>query len=98
MPQRCAQAVHRQVGDHLGGGEAGRIVLAAVTVAAAKRLTELSGHPATTVHRLRPGGDAASYRDHPLNADLVVGAGEVRRSAALAPHTSPMACPALCGG
>src|SRR5215207_6822974 len=88
MPQRCAQAVHRQVGDHLGGGEEGRIVLAALTVPPARRLTELSGHPATTVHQLRPGGDAPSCRDLPLNADLVVGAGEVRRSAALALHTS----------
>jgi hypothetical protein len=67
-------------------------------------VTELSGHPATTVHRLhqlRPGGDAASYRDHPLNADLVVGAGEVRRPWPWPwpwPHTlPPMACPALCG-
>ncbi|GAA2844351.1 SF1B family DNA helicase RecD2 [Crossiella cryophila] len=52
-----------------------RVVLAAPTGRAAKRLTELTGHPAATVHRLlelRPGGDAAYDRDRPLPADLVV--------------------------
>ncbi|HEX5114938.1 MAG TPA: ATP-dependent RecD-like DNA helicase [Pseudonocardiaceae bacterium] len=51
------------------------VVLAAPTGRAAKRLTELTGHDAATVHRLlelRPGGDAAFDRDRPLNADLVV--------------------------
>ena len=51
------------------------MVLAAPTGRAAKRLTELTGHDAATVHRLlelRPGGDAAYDRDHPLDADLVV--------------------------
>jgi exodeoxyribonuclease V alpha subunit len=52
-----------------------KVVLAAPTGRAAKRLTELTGHAASTVHRLlelRPGGDAAYDRDRPLNADLVV--------------------------
>ncbi|WP_112268927.1 SF1B family DNA helicase RecD2 [Lentzea terrae] len=52
-----------------------KIVLAAPTGRAAKRLTELTGHEARTVHRLlelKPGGDAAFDRDHPLDADLVV--------------------------
>ncbi|HEY3749143.1 MAG TPA: ATP-dependent RecD-like DNA helicase [Pseudonocardiaceae bacterium] len=52
-----------------------KVVLAAPTGRAAKRLTELTGHDASTVHRLlelRPGGDAAYDRDRPLNADLVV--------------------------
>ncbi|QSB17221.1 ATP-dependent RecD-like DNA helicase [Natronosporangium hydrolyticum] len=52
-----------------------KIVLAAPTGRAAKRLTELTGHPAATVHRLlelRPGGDAARDADNPLDADLVV--------------------------
>jgi exodeoxyribonuclease V alpha subunit len=52
-----------------------RVVLAAPTGRAAKRLTELTGQDAATVHRLlelRPGGDAAYDRDRPLNADLVV--------------------------
>lgn len=70
-----------------------RVVLAAPTGRAAKRLEELvgtaetagtagmaarSGKPgveASTLHRLlqlRPGGDAAFDRDHPLDADLVV--------------------------
>jgi exodeoxyribonuclease V alpha subunit len=50
-----------------------RIVLAAPTGRAAKRLTELTGHEAVTVHRLlelRPGGDAAYDKDRPLDADL----------------------------
>jgi exodeoxyribonuclease V alpha subunit len=52
-----------------------KVVLAAPTGRAAKRLTELTDHPAATVHRLlelRPGGDAAYDRDRPLDADLVV--------------------------
>ncbi|GAA3461479.1 ATP-dependent RecD-like DNA helicase [Saccharothrix longispora] len=52
-----------------------RVVLAAPTGRAAKRLTELTGHEARTVHRLlelKPGGDAAYDRDRPLDADLVV--------------------------
>ncbi|WP_229796345.1 SF1B family DNA helicase RecD2 [Saccharothrix coeruleofusca] len=52
-----------------------KVVLAAPTGRAAKRLTELTGHEARTVHRLlelRPGGDAAYDRDRPLDADLVV--------------------------
>jgi exodeoxyribonuclease V alpha subunit len=52
-----------------------KVVLAAPTGRAAKRLAELTGHPASTVHRLlelRPGGDAAYDKDRPLEADLVV--------------------------
>ncbi|SHF80057.1 SF1B family DNA helicase RecD2 [Streptoalloteichus hindustanus] len=52
-----------------------KIVLAAPTGRAAKRLAELTGHEASTVHRLlrlQPGGDAAYDRDNPLDADLVV--------------------------
>jgi exodeoxyribonuclease V alpha subunit len=52
-----------------------RIVLAAPTGRAAKRLAELTGCEASTVHRLlelKPGGDAAYDRDRPLEADLVV--------------------------
>ena len=52
-----------------------KIVLAAPTGRAAKRLAELTGCEASTVHRLlelRPGGDAAYDRDRPLDADLVV--------------------------
>lgn len=52
-----------------------RVVLAAPTGRAAKRLAELTGAEASTVHRLlelRPGGDAAYDRDRPLDADLVV--------------------------
>ncbi|WP_406097777.1 ATP-dependent RecD-like DNA helicase [Kitasatospora purpeofusca] len=52
-----------------------KVVLAAPTGRAAKRLAELTGVEASTVHRLlelRPGGDAAYDRDRPLDADLVV--------------------------
>lgn len=52
-----------------------KVALAAPTGRAAKRLTELTGHEAATVHRLlqlQPGGDAAFDRDNPLDADLVV--------------------------
>ncbi|GHG69799.1 SF1B family DNA helicase RecD2 [Streptomyces griseocarneus] len=52
-----------------------RVVLAAPTGRAAKRLSELTGAEASTVHRLlelKPGGDAAYDRDRPLDADLVV--------------------------
>lgn len=52
-----------------------KVLLVAPTGRAAKRLSELTGHPAATVHRLlelRPGGDAAFDRDRPLDADLIV--------------------------
>ncbi|MYT28208.1 MULTISPECIES: ATP-dependent RecD-like DNA helicase [unclassified Streptomyces] len=52
-----------------------RVVLAAPTGRAAKRLAELTGADASTVHRLlelKPGGDAAYDADRPLDADLVV--------------------------
>ncbi|MFF3545592.1 ATP-dependent RecD-like DNA helicase [Streptomyces platensis] len=51
------------------------VVLAAPTGRAAKRLSELTGAEASTVHRLlelKPGGDAAYDADRPLDADLVV--------------------------
>jgi exodeoxyribonuclease V alpha subunit len=52
-----------------------KVVLAAPTGRAAKRLSELAGLEAATLHRLlqlRPGGDAAFDRGNPLEADLVV--------------------------
>jgi len=52
-----------------------KVVLAAPTGRAAKRLEELAGLEAATLHRLlqlRPGGDAVFDRDRPLDADLVV--------------------------
>ncbi|MFF2925461.1 ATP-dependent RecD-like DNA helicase [Streptomyces celluloflavus] len=52
-----------------------KVVLAAPTGRAAKRLAELTGADASTVHRLlelKPGGDAAYDADRPLDADLVV--------------------------
>ena len=50
------------------------MVLAAPTGRAAKRLAELTGHDASTVHRLlelQPGGDPKYDRGSPLDADLV---------------------------
>jgi exodeoxyribonuclease V alpha subunit len=52
-----------------------RVILAAPTGRAAKRLAELTGHEAATIHRLlklQPGGDPAYDADSPLDADLVV--------------------------
>jgi exodeoxyribonuclease V alpha subunit len=52
-----------------------KVILVAPTGRAAKRLAELTGHEAATIHRLlqlRPGGDASFDADHPLDADLVV--------------------------
>ncbi|MET8815344.1 ATP-dependent RecD-like DNA helicase [Streptomyces sp. NPDC004549] len=52
-----------------------KVLLAAPTGRAAKRLAELTGAEASTVHRLlelKPGGDAAYDRERPLDADLVV--------------------------
>ncbi len=59
----------------LAAAKHAKIVLAAPTGRAAKRLTELSGHPAATVHRLlqlRPGGEPTHDRDNPIDADLIV--------------------------
>jgi exodeoxyribonuclease V alpha subunit len=59
----------------LAAATGARMVLAAPTGRAARRLTELTGVEAVTVHRLlelRPGGDAGFDRDRPLPADLVV--------------------------
>jgi exodeoxyribonuclease V alpha subunit len=59
----------------LAAAKKAKIVLAAPTGRAAKRLTELTGHPAATVHRLlqlRPGGEPTHDRDNPIEADLIV--------------------------
>src|SRR6201996_6085086 len=52
-----------------------KVVLAAPTGRAAKRLAELTGCEAATIHRLlklQPGGDPEFDADNPLDADLVV--------------------------
>jgi exodeoxyribonuclease V alpha subunit len=52
-----------------------KVILVAPTGRAAKRLAELTGHEAATIHRLlqlRPGGDASFDAANPLDADLVV--------------------------
>ncbi|MFD1831718.1 MULTISPECIES: SF1B family DNA helicase RecD2 [Streptomyces] len=59
----------------LARAKGAKVVLAAPTGRAAKRLSELTGAEASTVHRLlelKPGGDAAYDRERPLDADLVV--------------------------
>jgi exodeoxyribonuclease V alpha subunit len=59
----------------LAAAKKASVVLVAPTGRAAKRLAELTGHPAATVHRLlqlQPGGDPTYDRDNPLDADLVV--------------------------
>ena len=59
----------------LAAAKQARVVLVAPTGRAAKRLAELTGHEASTVHRLlelQPGGDPKYDRDNPLHADLVV--------------------------
>ncbi len=51
------------------------VVLVAPTSRAAKRLAELTGHEACTLHRLlelKPSGEAKYDRDNPLDADLAV--------------------------
>jgi len=52
-----------------------KIILVAPTGRAAKRLAELTGHEAGTIHRLlqlRPGGEPSFDAASPLDADLVV--------------------------
>jgi exodeoxyribonuclease V alpha subunit len=59
----------------LASAKQAKVVLAAPTGRAAKRLAELAGLEAATLHRLlqlRPGSDPAFDRDHPLDADLMV--------------------------
>jgi exodeoxyribonuclease V alpha subunit len=59
----------------LARAKGARIILAAPTGRAAKRLAELTGHEAATIHRLlqlRPGGEPTYDATNPLEADLVV--------------------------
>jgi exodeoxyribonuclease V alpha subunit len=59
----------------LAAAKQAKIMLVAPTGRAAKRLSELTGYEAATVHRLlqlRPGGDASFDRDNPLDVDLLV--------------------------
>ncbi|CAA9578373.1 MAG: RecD-like DNA helicase YrrC, partial [uncultured Thermomicrobiales bacterium] len=57
------------------GAKRGVAVLAAPTGRAAKRLSDLTGAPAQTLHRLlgvRPGGEAVRGADNPLEGDLII--------------------------
>ena len=52
-----------------------KVILAAPTGRAAKRLSEATGAEAQTIHRLlqlRPGAKASYNRDNPLDADIVI--------------------------
>jgi len=72
---RCGKSFTVRSIVALAKAKRAKIVLAAPTGRAAKRLSELAGVEASTLHRLlqlRPGGDAAFDRDTPLDADLVV--------------------------
>ena len=69
------QELHRPLDRQLAAAKNATVVLVAPTGRAAKRLAELTGHEASTVHRLlelQPGGEAKYDRDNPLDADLVV--------------------------
>jgi exodeoxyribonuclease V alpha subunit len=71
----CGKSFTARAGVERARAKRAKVVLAAPTGRAAKRLSELTGAEASTVHRLlelRPGGDAAYDRDRPLDADLVV--------------------------
>lgn len=59
----------------LARAKGARVTLLAPTGRAAKRLAELTGEPAATIHRLlrlRPGGGAEFNETQPLDADLVI--------------------------
>ncbi|RSM70248.1 ATP-dependent RecD-like DNA helicase [Actinoplanes sp. ATCC 53533] len=59
----------------LAAAKKAKVLLVAPTGRAAKRLAELTGQPAATVHRLlqlQPGGEASYDRDNPLDVDLLV--------------------------
>jgi exodeoxyribonuclease V alpha subunit len=59
----------------LAAAKRAKVTLVAPTGRAAKRLAELTGQPAATVHRLlqlRPGGEPSFDRDKPLDVDLLV--------------------------
>jgi exodeoxyribonuclease V alpha subunit len=71
----CGKSFAMRAVVTLATAKQARVVLAAPTGRAAKRLSELAGMPAQTLHRLlelRPGGDAGFGPDRPLDADLVV--------------------------
>jgi exodeoxyribonuclease V alpha subunit len=71
----CGKSYTTRAVVALARAKRAKVLLAAPTGRAAKRLGELAGLEAATLHRLlqlRPGGDAAFDRDHPLDADLVV--------------------------
>lgn len=59
----------------LAKAKGARVILAAPTGRAAKRLEELGGATASTIHRLlqiKPGGDAIFNKDNPLAVDLLI--------------------------
>jgi exodeoxyribonuclease V alpha subunit len=71
----CGKSFTVRTVVELATAKRAKVLLATPTGRAAKRLGELTGAEAVTLHRLlelRPGGDAAYDRDRPLDADLIV--------------------------
>jgi exodeoxyribonuclease V alpha subunit len=59
----------------LAAAKKAKVLLVAPTGRAAKRLAELTGQSAATIHRLlklQPGGEATYDRDNPLDVDLLI--------------------------
>src|SRR6201996_3202127 len=72
---RRRKSLNRRSVVELARARKSKVVLAAPTGRAAKRLAELTGCEAATIHRLlklQPGGDPEFDADNPLDADLVV--------------------------
>lgn len=66
----CVRSIIR-----LAEAKKAKVVLAAPTGRAAKRLSEATGRPAKTIHRLlelRPGGNSRYDQQDPLDADLMI--------------------------
>jgi exodeoxyribonuclease V alpha subunit len=71
----CGKSFTVRSVTELAKAKRAKVILVAPTGRAAKRLAELTGHEAATIHRLlqlRPGGDASYDASTPLDADLVV--------------------------
>jgi exodeoxyribonuclease V alpha subunit len=72
---KALASLRSRTGAPLARAKGAKVVLAAPTGRAAKRLAELTGHEAATIHRLlqlRPGGEPSFDATTPLDADLVV--------------------------
>jgi exodeoxyribonuclease V alpha subunit len=71
----CGKSYTMHAVVSLARAKRAKVILAAPTGRAAKRLAELAGMEAQTLHRLlelRPSGETAFDQDRPLDADLIV--------------------------